>query len=270
MKTSIGFLGAGKMAEGILAAAAAVKGFNASRVTMAEKSPERARYMEKKYGVRTTASAAEAAKAADVLVLAVKPQDVASVAAETKPYMDGGKLLISIAAGKTTAVLRKAFGTKARIVRVMPNLALVAKEGMSAIAGAKNATEEDIAFAERLLGAAGKTVRLPEKAFDAVTALSGSGPAFYAYMEQAMADSGRELGLPAAAAALLARQTMFGTAAYLRATGANCDDFIAAVCSKGGTTAAGMKALSARGAFRKTVSATLKAAAERSAELAKV
>ena len=204
-----------------------------------------------------TASAAEAAKAADVLVLAVKPQDVASVAAETKPYMDGGKLLISIAAGKTTAVLRKAFGTKARIVRVMPNLALVAKEGMSAIAGAKNATEEDIAFAERLLGAAGKTVRLPEKAFDAVTALSGSGPAFYAYMEQAMADAGRELGLPAAAAAL-------------RATGANCDDFIAAVCSKGGTTAAGMKALSARGAFRKTVSATLKAAAERSAELAKV
>ena len=268
VKAELGFFGAGKMAEAILSAAATLPEFRPGAVVMAEKSPERARFMAEKYGVRVTPSAAEAAREARMLVLAVKPQDAAALAADVAPLLDASRLLVSIAAGKTIAALRKAFGRKVRIVRVMPNLALAAGEGMSAVAPAPNATPEDVAAVERLFGAAGRVVRLPERRFHAVTALSGSGPAFFAYAEQAAADAGRALGLPAAAAALLARQTMAGTAAYLRKTGSSCGDFIAAVSSKRGTTEAGMKALSARGAFRRLLAAAVSAAAKRSEELA--
>ncbi len=265
-KVKLGFFGAGKMAEGILAAAAQVKDFNPAAVLMAEKIPARAAELAKKYGVATTDDARDVAKAAPVIFLAVRPQDLAALAAEVKPFLSEKTLVVSIAAGKSLQALKKLLGAKVRLVRVMPNLALRAKEGMCAICPAKNATPADVKKVEKILGAAGRTVVLPEKNFDAVTALSGSGPAFFAYMEQAMAAGGEALGLPAAAARLLAEQTMLGTAAYLRQSGANLETFISGVATPGGTTAAGMDVMRASD-FQNVVAATLKAAADRSAEL---
>ena len=268
MKRRLGFFGAGKMAEGIVQAIAAVGTMPLGRVVMAETFPARAAEMAKRYGVQTTPDAAAVVKAADAIFLAVKPQDVAALAAQVKPLLTEKKLVISIVAGKSLATLRKMFGTKVRLVRVMPNLALRAKEGMRAICPAKNATKADVKLVESILGAAGQTALLKEKDFDAVTALSGSGPAFFAYMEEAMAEGGVKQGLKPAVARQLAEQTMLGTAAYLRQSGANLGEFIAGVATKGGTTAAGMDVMRASD-FKKVVAATLAAAAKRSAELGK-
>ena len=267
-KTKLGFFGAGKMAEGILAAAAQTKDFDPSTVLMAEKLPARAAELAKKYGVRTTADAAEVAKTAPVIFLAVRPQDLAALAKDVKPFLTAKTLVVSIAAGKSLATLKKALGKDVRLVRVMPNLALRAKEGMCAICPAKNATAADVKKVAKILNAAGQTVVLPEKNFDAVTALSGSGPAFFAFMEQAMAEGGVALGLPPLAARLLAEQTMLGTAAYLRQSGADLETFISGVATPGGTTAAGMDVLRPSD-FKQIVAATLTAAADRSAELGK-
>jgi pyrroline-5-carboxylate reductase len=265
-KTKIGFLGAGKMAEGILCALSTLKGFDPQSVFMAEKSPERAKEMARKYKVRVSSDTALVAKEAPAMFLAVKPQDLETLSKEIKPVMGADKLVVSIAAGKTIAVLKKMLGAKTRIIRVMPNLALRAKEGMCAICPAKNATPKDVKFAKGILQAAGRVVELKEKHFDAVTALSGSGPAFFAYMEKAMAKGGEALGLPPDAARLLAEQTMIGTGIYLRQSGADLDGFIDAVSSKGGTTAAGMDVMRSSD-FSAVVAATLKAASDRSAEL---
>ena len=268
MKTTLGFFGAGKMAEGILAAAACQPGFDPQTVLMAERIPARARELEKRCRVRTTPDAKEVACAAGVIFLAVRPQDLAALAVDVKPYLSAKTLVVSIAAGKSLATLRKLLGRDVRLVRVMPNLALRAREGMCAICPAKNATAADVKRVAKILNGAGRTVVLPEKCFDAVTALSGSGPAFFAFMEQAMAAGGVKLGLPKDAARLLAEQTMLGTAAYLRQSGADLETFISGVATPGGTTAAGMDVMRASD-FASVVAATLKAAADRSAELGK-
>ena len=258
----IGFFGAGKMAEGILSAIP-----NKKVVVMAEKVPARAAELKKRYGVRVTDDLKAVARTADLVFLAVRPQDVDAVAAEVKPFLTAKKTLVSIVAGKTLAKLRAAFGTKVRLVRVMPNLALRAKAGMCAICPGPKAPAKAVKAVEEILGGAGATVVLKERDFDAVTALSGSGPAYFAYMEEAMAEGGVRLGLKPDVARLLAEQTMFGTAKFLRESGMDLGAFIAGVCTKGGTTAAGMAKLSAP-SFKRTVAATLAAAARRSAELA--
>ena len=258
----IGFFGAGKMAEGILSAIPGKK-----QVTMAEKVPARAAELKKRYGVKMTDDLKVVAKTSDLIFLAVKPQDVDAVAAEVKPLLGAGQTIVSIVAGKTLAKLRKAFGAKVRLVRVMPNLALRAQAGMCAICPAAKTPPAALKAVEAILGGAGATVVLKEKDFDAVTALSGSGPAYFAYMEEAMAEGGVALGLKPAVARLLAEQTMYGTAKFLRESGMELKPFIDGVCTKGGTTAAGMVKL-ANPQFKKIVAATLAAAAKRSQELA--
>ena len=258
----IGFFGAGKMAEGKLSAIPDKKS-----VVMAERIPERAAELASKYGVATTGDVKEVAKKAKLVFLAVKPQDVDSVAAEVKPLLGPDQTLVSIVAGKTLAKLRSAFGPKPGLVRVMPNLALRANAGMCAICATPKTAKSAVAAVEKILGGAGATVVLKERDFDAVTALSGSGPAYFAYMEEAMAEGGVKLGLKPSVARLLAEQTMYGTAKFLRESGMELRPFIEGVCTKGGTTAAGMKKLG-RPAFKKIVADTLAAAAARSRELA--
>ena len=258
----IGFFGAGKMAEGILSAIPAKKG-----VIMAEKVPARAAELKRKYGVTVTDDVKTVAAKASLIFLAVRPQDVAAVAAEVKPLLKPTQTIVSIVAGKTLAKIRAAFGTKARLIRVMPNLALRANAGMCAICPGPKAPAADVKAVEKILGGAGATVVLKEKDFDAVTALSGSGPAYFAYMEEAMAEGGVKLGLKPSVARLLAEQTMYGTAKFLRESGMDLGEFIAGVCTKGGTTAAGMESL-ADPKFKAIVAATLAGAARRSKELA--
>lgn len=259
----IGFFGAGKMAEGILSAVE-----DKTSVIMAEKVAERAAELKKKYPVAVTGDLKEVAEKAKIIFLSVKPQDVAVVAAEVKPILKPTQVLVSIVAGKKLSGLRRAFGAKVRMLRVMPNLALRANAGMCAICAASNAKKSDVAAVERILGGAGATAVLKERDFDAVTALSGSGPAYFAYMEEAMAEAGVKLGLKPDVARLLAEQTMYGTAKFLRESGMPLKPFIDGVCTKGGTTAAGMEKLAASD-FKDVVAATLAAAAQRSKELAK-
>lgn len=262
MKKRIAFLGAGKMAEGILSAMESADG-----VVMAEKIPARRKELERKYGVETTDSLAEAAKGAKIVFLCVRPQDADAVAAEAAPFLKKSQTVVSIVAGKTLAKLRERIGAVPALVRVMPNLALRAKAGMCAICAEKTTPESSVKAVGKILGAAGETIVLDEKDFDAVTALSGSGPAYFAYMEEAMAEAGEALGLSRAAARLLSRQTMYGTAKFLKESGMETRPFIEGVCTKGGTTAAGMAFL-AKGPFKRAVCATLAAAARRSKELA--
>jgi len=258
----IGFFGAGKMAEGILSAIEVKKS-----VVMAEKVEARAAELRKKYGVRVTADLREVAKTCEIVFLAVRPQDVDAVASEVRPLLTKDQTLVSIVAGKTLAKIRRVFGAKVRLVRVMPNLALRARAGMCAIAYGPGAPEKHRKAVEAILGGAGTTVVLKEKDFDAVTALSGSGPAYFAYMEEAMAEGGIALGLKPEVARLLAEETMYGTAKFLRESKMALLPFIEGVCTKGGTTEAGMRKLSTP-AFKRTVAATLAAAAARSKELA--
>ena len=259
----IGFIGAGKMAEGILSAIPSKKG-----IVMAEKVDARREEMASKYGVETTSDAKVVIKKADIVFLAVRPQDVDSVAADLKGKIDRDVVLVSIVAGKTLAKLRKAFGPGPGLVRVMPNLALRANAGMCAVCPAKGTDSKAVDEVMKILSNAGEAVILKERDFDAVTALSGSGPAYFAYMQQAMEEAGAKLGLKKNVARLLAAQTMYGTSKFLKESGAELSSFIAGVATKGGTTAAGMVELDKGGKFKAIVAKTLAAAAARSKALA--
>lgn len=250
------------MAEGILSAILLNGMFaDSGDITVGERTPSRGEYLAAKYGVKVTTDLQVVAKTSDLIFLAVRPQDVEDVAAQVRPFLSPRQTLASIVAGKTRAALAAAFGGAVRIVRVMPNLALRVGEGMCAVCGDG---ADDVA---KMLSSAGVAINLDEKDFDAVTALSGSGPAYFAYMAKAMADAGVRLGLTPETALILSEQTMLGTAKFLRTSGAGLDEFIAGVCTKGGTTAAGMEKL-AISDFGKIVEQTLAAAAQRSKELA--
>jgi len=240
-------------------------GMVAARGLVAADTDEaRRRAIGERLGVRTTASNAEAATA-ELVVLAVKPQQLDGVIQELPAGALAGRLVLSIMAGKRTESLQKAM-PGARIVRVMPNLPCVVGEGMSAFCAAAGASDEDVARVRALLGAFGKVIELPEDRFDVVTALSGSGPAFFAYVLDRLAGSAVAQGLSRDEALLLAGQTMLGTARLLLEQGTDPKALIASVASAKGTTAAGLAVLDASdvGAVLKR---TLAAAAQRSREL---
>ena len=261
----IGFLGAGKMAEAIVSALVQSGQCEPRDVIACDTSAERREWMTKQYGVTVTDCPVEAAKKCRVLVLAVKPQDLGALLASIKKFLTAKHLLISIAAGKTLAALKQ---PAARIVRVMPNLALMAQEGMSVYCASKNAKPADKRLVAQMFGSAGAVLELPEKHFDAVTALSGSGPAFFAYMLNAMIEAAVALKLPKDEARLLAEQTLIGTGIYLQNTGRDIGEFIKAVASPKGTTAAGLAVLE-KSTLNAILAKTLTAAAVRSAELRK-
>jgi len=257
------------MAEAILSSMVQGGLCNAWDILACDKAEERRTWMSKQYGVVATDDVAETVKACKVLIIAVKPQDFDALLDSVKNLLTEKHLVISIAAGKTLSALKKAAGAKPRFVRVMPNLALMVREGMSAYCPAKNAKAADKKLVAQIFGGAGAVLELSEKHFDAVTALSGSGPAFFTYVMQAMIEGGIALGLPKDAARLLAEQTMVGTGIYLQDTGCDIAGFIKAVSSAKGTTAAGMAVLE-KSAVKTALAKTLAAAAKRSAELSHV
>ena len=265
---AIGFLGAGKMAEALLSSLVLDELCEPWEIIVCDISKERRDWMAEQYEVAVTDDAAEVVEECDVLVVAVKPQDVDALLAGVKDQLNEEHLVISIAAGKTLAALQGVIGTKPRLVRVMPNLALSVGEGMSVFCAAENVTEDDKDAAMELFGAAGAVLELPEQNFDAVTALSGSGPAFVAYVLQAMIKAAVALGLPEEDARLLAEQTLIGTAVHLQTTGDDIGEFIQAVASPKGTTAAGLAVLEASDVST-VIAQTLAAAAARSRELSK-
>lgn len=263
MKYDIGFIGAGKMGGAI--ATAVLGSMDGSRILVCDHNEATRRAFSGK-GVATCEDPAEVAGNCATVVVAVKPQDFDALLLAIAPRAKASQLYISIAAGKSLATMRSLLGPKPRLVRVMPNLAALVGEGMMVYAPDSSAKVGDIRRVESILSKCGKTLRLEERHFDTVTALSGSGPAFFAYAMKAMADGAGALGLPEEESAMLAMQTMLGTAKYLIETRQDVAAFIKAVCSPKGTTEAGMKVL-AKSSVGKTLSRTISAAARRSAEL---
>ncbi|KQY50276.1 pyrroline-5-carboxylate reductase [Nocardioides sp. Root140] len=207
-----------------------------------EKRAARAGELEDRYGV-TVVSNVEAAQKADTLALVVKPQDMGAVLEEIEPHLRPGQLIVSLAAGITTAFIESRIPDGVAVVRVMPNTPALVDEGMAAISPGSHCDEEHLAEAEQLLGATGHVMRLDEKHLDAVTAISGSGPAYVFYVVESMIEAGVHLGLPRATATELVIQTVVGSAKMLRETGTHPTVLREQVTSPAGTTAAAIREL---------------------------
>jgi pyrroline-5-carboxylate reductase len=256
-----GFIGGGNMAEAL------IKGLTASGskdIVVSEPDGQKRTRLENIFGIKTVSDNRVVVSSCDVIVLAVKPQVMDKVLDELKGVGLGAKTVISIAAGIPLSYLSEKLGTE-NVIRVMPNTPALVLAGMSALARGRGAAPEGFLAAVKIFSAVGKTVEIDEGDMDAVTALSGSGPAFTAYFAWALMDAAAALGLTAETASLLALQTMAGTVKLLE-TGRHPTELIRAVASPGGTTEAGLRVLDESG-FKGIVADTLNAAAKRSAEL---
>lgn len=217
-------------------------------------------------GIRTGSENRAVAAASDVVILAVKPQDMDGVLADLRPVLNARHLVVSIAAGMTLARLAGGLDAGCRLVRVMANTPCLVQASAAAYTEGPNATPDDVALIDRLLNAVGRAFKVPEKLLDAVTGLSGSGPAFVFTMIEALSDGGVLMGLPRDVAATLAAQTVFGAAKLVLESGQHPAVLRDRVASPGGTTIAGLAALE-RGGARSAIMAAIEAATRRAAQL---
>jgi pyrroline-5-carboxylate reductase len=238
---TVAIIGAGVMGETLLSGLIR-SGRPAGELLVGEKRPERATELRERYAV-TVVGNDEAAKAADTVALVVKPQDMADVLAEIAPHLRPGQLVVSLAAGITTGYVEARIPEGVAVVRVMPNTPALVDEGMAAISAGTHCDEQHLTVAEDLLAATGRVLRVPEKQQDAVTAISGSGPAYLFFVVEAMIEAGVHLGLPRSTATELVVQTVVGSAKLLRETGEHPTVLRERVTSPGGTTAAAVRQL---------------------------
>jgi pyrroline-5-carboxylate reductase len=262
----IGFLGAGQMASALAAGWSQAGLLDMARSLAADPFPAAREKFTQATKLKAVASNREVMDACDVLVLAVKPQVMAALLVEIRPALSPRHLIISIAAGLPIATLSEALGSGTRLVRVMPNTPCLVGASASGYAAGSAATPEDTALVGKLFGAVGKAFALPEHLLDAVTGLSGSGPAFIYVLIEALADGGVKVGLPRDVAQTLAAQTVFGAAKMVLETGQHPAALKDAVASPGGTTIAGLQALD-KGGFRSALMDAVEAATRRSKEL---
>jgi pyrroline-5-carboxylate reductase len=261
---TVAIIGAGVMGETLLSGLLR-GGHDAADLMVGEKREERAVELRAKYAVNVVSDLAAVATA-DTVALVVKPQDMGDVLAEIAPHLHPGQLLISLAAGITTAYIEKHIPDGIAVVRVMPNTPALVDEGMSVLSAGAHAAEADLDEAEALLAAVGKVRRVPESQQDAVTALSGSGPAYFFFLVEAMIDAGILLGLPRTVAADLIVQSAFGAATMLRESTDHPVILREAVTSPAGTTIAAIRELERHG-VRAALIAAIEAAHDRSVEL---
>ena len=263
----IGFLGAGLMAEAI-ARGLLKAGIDPGRINASDPEERRRELFQRELGINTTADNAALAEFADIVILAVKPFVVSQAIADAGGKIKPRHLLISIAAGvKTETIEGKAEG-KIPVIRVMPNTPSLIGEGVSAIAPGRHAGSADLDAARGIFEAVGKVVQVTEDKMDAVTGLSGSGPAFVYMFIEALADGGVRAGLPKAVALVLAAQTVAGAAGMVLQTGEHPAVLRDKVMTPGGTTVAGVAALE-RAGLRSAAIEAVTAATARSAELGK-
>jgi pyrroline-5-carboxylate reductase len=259
----IALLGGGKMGEALLAGV--VRAGGPDSVVVVERFEERAAQLRADYGVRTT-DARTAASAASTVIVAVKPGDVDGVLRDIADVLPSDALVVSVAAGLTTTRLAAALRPGQPVVRVMPNTPAFVGAGMSVMSAGSSASPEHLDRAEALLAPVGRVARVDEHLQDAVTAVSGSGPAYVFYLVEAMVDAGVSLGLPRELATELAVQTAFGAGALLRESGEDPAVLRTNVTSPGGTTAAAVAVFDERG-LRDVVRAALEACRDRSVEM---
>jgi len=263
--TLIAVLGVGKLGEALLSGLLR-SGLPASSLLAAERHQERAAEIAERYGVATP-SPEEAVAVADVVLLVVKPQDMRTLLGEVAGHLRPGALVVSMAAGITSALVEELLADGTPVVRVMTNTPVFVDEAMSAISAGSHASAEHLQVVQDLLSPVGKVVRVPESQQDAVTALSGSGPAYFFFLVEAMIDAGILLGLPRAVAAELIVQTAVGSARMLRESGEHPVLLREAVTSPGGTTISAIRTMEDHG-VRAAMLAAIEAARDRSRELA--
>jgi len=258
-------LGAGVMGETLLSGLVRA-GRRVDDLLVGEKRPERAHELEERYGVRVVSNI-EAAKLADTVAVVVKPQDMSDLLTEIASFLRPGQLLVSLAAGITTSFIESHVPDGVAVVRVMPNTPALVDEGMAAISPGSHCDETHLAEAEALLASTGRVIRVPEKQQDAVTAISGSGPAYIFFVVESMIEAGVHLGLPRATATELVIQTLVGSGKMLRETGTHPTVLREQVTSPGGTTAAALRELEVH-RVRAAFLAAMEAARDRSRALA--
>jgi len=263
---TIGFIGSGNMGEALIKGLTTVGLVPTESICATDVRLERLKQLDSQYGIRVLPDNCELVRQADVVILAVKPQVMLPVVREIAAVVTARKLLISIAAGLPTATLREALPTGARLVRVMPNTPALVLEGATAIAKAEGLQPGDLETVEEIFGAVGRVVVVSEELMDAVTALSGSGPAYVALVVESLADGGVNMGLDRQTAMTLALQTVLGAAKLLLETGAHPGQLKDMVSSPGGTSIAGIAALE-DGAVRRTFIRAVERATLRSKEL---
>lgn len=261
----VAILGAGVMGEALLSGLIRA-GRRAEDILVTERRADRGKQLVERYGVMFVSNA-DAAEQADTLAIVVKPQDMAGLLDEIADKVRPGQLVVSLAAGITTAFIESRLPTGVAVVRVMPNTPALVDEGMAAISPGAHCDEGHLHQAEDLLRATGRVVRVPERQMDAVTAISGTGPAYVFYVVEAMIEAGVHLGLPRSTATEMVVQTLVGSAKLLRETGEHPTVLRERVTSPGGTTAAAVRLLE-EGRVRADFLAAIEAARDRSRALA--
>lgn len=264
---TIGIIGGGNMAEALIRGVLQ-GGKPASSLVVAEPEGKRREYLAGRYSVKVSADNRVVATESDVIVIAVKPQVAVSAFTGIVDVVTGEKLIISIMAGVTTSGIEELFPGPVRVIRAMPNTPAIALQGATAVAAGSHATADDLRLAQNLFHMVGKCWTVDEKQLDAVTGLSGSGPAYVLTFIEALSDAGVKNGLPREVSFGLALQTVAGTASLLIESGEHPALLREKVTSPGGTTIAGLQALET-GGFRGTVMRCVEAATTRSAELGK-
>jgi pyrroline-5-carboxylate reductase len=267
MKDIIGFIGGGKMAEALIQGVLAAGLVTPEGIRAADPDSGRRQLLTNQYGIKTCADANDFIGECTILILAVKPQVMGKVLDSVKGAINGNHLVISIAAGIPLAFMEERLsGCQCRLVRVMPNTPALVQEGASALSPGQRTTDEDMSRARAIFDAVGKSVVLAESYLDAVTGLSGSGPAYVFSFIEALIDGGVKVGLNRADAQLLVLQTVLGSVKLALESNLHPAELRAMVTSPGGTTIAGLHEL-ARAGFSGIVMDAVEAATKRSKEL---
>lgn len=258
MKNTIGFIGGGAMGEALIAGLLRKELYSPESILVSDPNSERLKYLSAKYGVESLQHNDVVVEKADILLLAIKPQVVDKVISDIIEPFRSSQLIISIAAGVTLEHLKSYFPTNTPIVRVMPNTACLVGQGISAMALGEAVGQKQLDNAESILASVGKVLVMPENMLNAVTALSGSGPAYVYLTIEALTDAGVQVGLPRDIAQQLVLQTVIGSAAMVNETGLHTAQLKDMVTSPGGTTIAALEILEKsglRGAFMEAVRA---------------
>jgi pyrroline-5-carboxylate reductase len=262
----VGFIGAGNMGEALIRGLVNANVVAPEAIWASDVRLERLKELDSQYGIQLAPDNLEVVRQADVLIMAVKPQIMATVLREIAPALTRRKLMISLAAGVSTARIRATLGREVRLIRVMPNTPALVLEGVTAIAKAEGLEADDLDVAGEIFSAVGRVVVLDEELLDAVTGLSGSGPAYVAVVIESLADGGVKMGLDRITAMTLATQTVLGAAKLLLETGMHPGALKDMVSSPGGTSIAGISALE-EGGIRTTFIKAVERATGRSREL---
>jgi pyrroline-5-carboxylate reductase len=262
----VGILGTGNMGEALIHGLLHGHLCRPDQIFCSDVRPERLKVIREKYGVKTTSHNTEVVKQSEIIILSVKPQIMKQVVGEIAKYLDFSKLIISIAAGVPLDAIEACARKDLKLIRVMSNICVSVREGVSAIAGGKHALKEDLMMAKTIFDSVGKSLFIEEDLLDAVTGLSGSGPAYIFLIIDALADAGVKVGLSRDDALILAPQTVLGAAKMLIETGEHPGKLKDMVTSPGGTAIAGLHTLE-EGGLRTTLINAVEVATQRSKAL---